>query len=60
MEIMFYIRQIKERGLVTGHGEFTVYLDSPLAIEATTFLRTSTRAITTRTPSPIPARDKPN
>ncbi|HOO22360.1 MAG TPA: MBL fold metallo-hydrolase [Clostridia bacterium] len=38
-EILFYIRQIKERGLVTGHGEFTVYLDSPLAIEATNIFK---------------------
>ena len=34
-EILYFIRQIKERGLVTGHGEFPVYMDSPLAIEAT-------------------------
>ncbi|MCR5088416.1 MAG: MBL fold metallo-hydrolase [Oscillospiraceae bacterium] len=34
-EILYFIRQIKQRGLVTGHGEFPVYMDSPLAIEAT-------------------------
>ena len=34
-EILYFIREIKERGLVTGHGDFPVYLDSPLAIEAT-------------------------
>lgn len=34
-EILYYIRQIKERNLVKGHNEFRVYLDSPLAIEAT-------------------------
>ena len=34
-EILCFIRQIKTRGLVTGHGDFPVYMDSPLAIEAT-------------------------
>ena len=30
-EIMYFIREIKARNLVTGHGDFPVYLDSPLA-----------------------------
>lgn len=34
-ELLYFIRGIKERGLVTGHGNFPVYIDSPLAIEAT-------------------------
>ena len=34
-EMLYFIREIKERGLVTGHGDFPVYLDSPLAVEAT-------------------------
>ena len=34
-EILFFLREIKEKGLVKGHGEFPVYVDSPLAIEAT-------------------------
>ena len=34
-EMLYFIREIKERGLVTGHGDFPVYMDSPLAIEAT-------------------------
>lgn len=34
-ELLYFIRQIKERGLVTGHGEFQVVIDSPLAMEAT-------------------------
>ena len=34
-EILYFIREIKERGLVRGHDGFPVYLDSPLAIEAT-------------------------
>lgn len=34
-EMLYFIREIKERGLVRGHGDFPVYVDSPLAIEAT-------------------------
>jgi metallo-beta-lactamase family protein len=38
-EILYYIRQIKEQNLITNHGDFSVYLDSPLAIEATTIFK---------------------
>ena len=34
-EMLYFLRQIKEQGLVSGHGDFPVYVDSPLAIEAT-------------------------
>jgi metallo-beta-lactamase family protein len=34
--MLYFIRQIKEKKLVKGHGDFPVYVDSPLAIEATT------------------------
>ncbi len=34
-ELLYFIREIKNRGMVTGHGEFPVYVDSPLANEAT-------------------------
>lgn len=34
-ELLYFIREIKEKKLVTGHGDFPVYVDSPLAIEAT-------------------------
>lgn len=34
-EMLYFMREIKEQGLVTGHGNFKVYVDSPLAIEAT-------------------------
>jgi len=34
-ELLYFIREIKVRGLVTGHGDFPVYVDSPLANEAT-------------------------
>ncbi len=39
-ELLYFIRQIKEQGLVTGHGEFPVVIDSPLAIEATKIFST--------------------
>ncbi len=34
-EMLYAIREIKEKGLVQGHGNFPVYVDSPLASEAT-------------------------
>lgn len=34
-ELLYFLRKIKADHLVTGHGEFPVYVDSPLAIEAT-------------------------
>ena len=34
-EMLYFIRQIKADGLVKGHGNFPVYVDSPLAVEAT-------------------------
>ena len=34
-EMLYFIRQIKEQNLVKGHGEFSVVVDSPLAVEAT-------------------------
>ena len=34
-EMLYFIRQIKAEGLVHGHGNFKVYVDSPLANEAT-------------------------
>lgn len=42
-ELLYFIREIQERGLVKGHGDFPVYMDSPLAIEATSvFLQCDT------------------
>ena len=35
-EMLYFIRQIKEEGRVHGHDNFNVYVDSPLANEATT------------------------
>ncbi len=34
-EMLYFIRQIKADGLVKGHDGFSVYVDSPLALEAT-------------------------
>lgn len=34
-EILYFLRQIKADGLVKGHEGFHVYVDSPLAVEAT-------------------------
>ena len=35
-EMLYFIRQIKQEGLVKNHNNFKVYVDSPLANEATT------------------------
>lgn len=34
-EMLYFLRQIQEEGLVHGHDRFPVYVDSPLANEAT-------------------------
>lgn len=34
-EMLYAIREIKQKGLVHGHQGFPVYVDSPLAVEAT-------------------------
>lgn len=33
--LLYYLRKIKDERLVKGHGNFKVYVDSPLAVEAT-------------------------
>ena len=33
--LLYYIRKIKDEKRITGHGNFKVYVDSPLAVEAT-------------------------
>ena len=38
-ELLYFIRQIKERGLVTAKPDFEVYVDSPLAVEATSIFK---------------------
>lgn len=34
-ELLYFIREIKEKNLIEGHKNFRVYVDSPLAVEAT-------------------------
>ena len=34
-EMLYFIRQIKEAHMIHGHDDFEVYVDSPLAVEAT-------------------------
>ena len=46
-EILYFIREIRARGLIKGHNNFPVYVDSPLAIEATNiFQETSEKHLT--------------
>lgn len=42
-EILYFIRQIKAEGLVTGHDDFPVYVDSPMAVEATSVFQKNIR-----------------
>lgn len=34
-ELLYFLRRIKEEGLVSGHPDYEVWVDSPLALEAT-------------------------
>jgi len=60
-EMLYLIREIKERGLVAADPGFPVYVDSPLAVEATgiylqcdpAFLDDETRAVVQRGLNPI-------
>ena len=38
-EMLYFIRQIKEEKMIRGHDGFEVWVDSPLAIEATTIFQ---------------------
>lgn len=38
-ELLYFLRQIKENGMVTGCPDFPVYVDSPLANKSTTIFR---------------------
>ena len=58
--MLYFIREIKERGLVHGHDGFKVYVDSPLAVEATSvFLQCDTQFLDDETPRRSRARRKP-
>ncbi|MGM9521129.1 MAG: MBL fold metallo-hydrolase RNA specificity domain-containing protein [Oscillospiraceae bacterium] len=60
-EILYFIREIKNENLVTGHGNFPVYVDSPLANEATsvfmqcdtTYLDEETKAVMAQGINPL-------
>ena len=39
-EILYFLREIKEKGLIRGHENFPVFMDSPLAIKATEIFNT--------------------
>ncbi len=41
-EMLYFIRKVKQDGLVKGHDGFAVYVDSPLAIEATNVFNENT------------------
>ena len=41
-EMLYFIREIKQKGLIKGHDGFPVYVDSPLGIEATSVLNENT------------------
>ena len=38
-ELLYFIRQIKAEGRIKGHGNFPVFVDSPLASKSTTIFR---------------------
>lgn len=40
-EMLYFLRKIKEENLVVGHDNFPVYMDSPLAVEATHIFNTN-------------------
>ena len=42
-EMLYFFRHIKQEGLVQGHPNFSVYVDSPLAVEATSIFNEHTR-----------------
>jgi len=41
-EMLYFIREIRQKGLIKGHDGFPVYVDSPLGIEATNVLNENT------------------
>lgn len=41
-ELLYFIRQIKNENLIKNHDNFPVYIDSPLAVEATEVFNKST------------------
>lgn len=59
-EMLYFIRDIKNRGLVKGHDGFPVYVDSPLANEATAiFLQCDVACFDEETRAVMAAGDNP-
>ena len=59
-EILYFLRTIKDEGLVKGHDGFPVYMDSPLANEATAvFLQCDEAYLDQQTREIIKAGDNP-
>lgn len=60
-EMLYFLRQIKDEGRVQGHPDFSVYVDSPLANEATSiflqcnpaYLEDKTRALIDQGVNPL-------
>lgn len=42
-ELLYFLRQIKADGLISGHDGFEVYVDSPLAVESTEIFQDNRR-----------------
>ena len=51
-EMLYFIRQIKEEGRVKGHGNFKVYVDSPLATKQQRSLGNTDMTVLMRRPLP--------
>ena len=59
-EILYFIREIKNAGLVKGHTDFPVYVDSPLANEATSvFMQCDTAYLDEETRAVMAAGENP-
>ncbi len=59
-EMLYFIREIKARGLVHGHDDFPVCVDSPLANEATSvFLQCGTACLDADARAVMAAGDNP-
>ncbi len=59
-EILYFIREIKNAGLVHGHDGFPVYVDSPLANEATSvFMQCDTEYLDEETRAVMAAGENP-
>lgn len=59
-EMLYFIREIKQRGLMPRHADFPVYMDSPLANEATAvFLQCDESCLDEQTRAIIGAGENP-